>query len=253
MTDCDAVVEAVEQAGPGIFRLVLRAPRAAEDSLPGQFLMIETSPGPFPLLRRPFTVSSADRDDGTLEVLFRVAGGGTGALARLSSGESVRVLGPLGRGWPLSDGRWLLIGGGMGAAGFPYLASRLGPHDILLGAGSAASLFWVPAGALLATEDGSAGTRGLVTCLLDRIDPLSYERIAVCGPVAMMKAVVAALPPGARSSTLVSLESRMACGWGVCGGCALPASGGGFLRCCSDGPVFEASELDWEAIEEAAP
>ncbi|NLP05670.1 dihydroorotate dehydrogenase electron transfer subunit [Candidatus Fermentibacteria bacterium] len=253
MTDCDASVKAVEQVGPGIFRIVLLAPGTARESLPGQFLMIEASPGPFPLLRRPFTVSSADRAGGTLELLFRVTGGGTGALSRLSRGDSVRVLGPLGRGWPVSDGRWLLVGGGMGAAGFPFLASRLGPHDILLGAGNAASLAWTPPGALLATEDGSAGTKGLVTCLLDRIDPFSYERIAVCGPVAMMRAVVAALPPGVRASTLVSLESRMACGWGVCGGCAVPASGGGFLRCCADGPVFEASELDWDRIEEAAP
>lgn len=253
MTDSEAVVIAVEQAGPGIFRLVLLAPQAAAESLPGQFLMIEAPPGPFPLLRRPFTASSADRSGGTLEAIFRVVGGGTLALSRLVAGDRVRVLGPLGRGWPLSDGRWLLIGGGLGAAGFPFLASRLGSCDVLLGAGSAASMAWAPPGAILATEDGSAGEKGLVTCLLDRIDPFSYERIAVCGPLAMMKAVVAALPPGVHAATLVSLESRMACGWGACGGCAVPASGGGFLRCCADGPVFWVSELDWDRVEEAAP
>jgi dihydroorotate dehydrogenase electron transfer subunit len=99
------------------------------------------------------------------------------------------------------------------------------------------------------TEDGSCGRKGLITDLLDSVRWEDFPAIALCGPVAMMKAVVERMPPYARAITQVSTEARMGCGWGACEGCSIPAAGGGYLKCCSDGPVIPASEIDWTRWE----
>jgi dihydroorotate dehydrogenase electron transfer subunit len=100
----------------------------------------------------------------------------------------------------------------------------------------------------VATEDGSRGSRGLVTALLEEAlaDPRP-ARVIACGPTAMMRAC-ADLAAAAGMPCTVSLENTMACGFGVCLGCAAPLSREGFALICRDGPMFEASEIDWDGL-----
>ena len=242
--DFIAETASVRRIRPGIVCMTFSAPGFR--SLPGQFLEIEVSPGPFPVTRRPFTVNRLLPEG--FEILFDLRGRGTELLSSLSPGSPVRVLGPLGNGWRLAPGKWLLVGGGMGCAGFSFLAGELEePPTVLMGASTADRLLPFDDGDLrVITEDGSSGPRGRVTDLLPGIEPGDYRVVAVCGPVPMMRGVWLSLPPGHRRRVQVSAESRMGCGWGVCGGCAVPAAGGGYVKCCSDGPVFAGDELDWD-------
>jgi dihydroorotate dehydrogenase electron transfer subunit len=249
MNDVSCRVESRAEECPGVVRLGLSCGTPAGEAVPGQFLMVEASSGAFPVSRRPFTISRVDGVRGVMEIVFEVVGRGTEALARVEPGDSLRVLGPLGRGFRISGSRWLLIGGGLGAAGFPFLAARIPSAAVILGASCSSRLIPTGMEASVATEDGSAGTKGLVTDLLAGVDWGSYDGIAVCGPAAMMKAVVEMVPPEILRAVQVSMESRMGCGWGACGGCAVPSSAGGYLKCCTDGPVFDATEIDWTRMD----
>jgi dihydroorotate dehydrogenase electron transfer subunit len=246
MNDGPAPVLEREEILPGIVRLLLRSPVTARSAAPGQFVQIEASPGTFPVTRRPFTINRRSRSDGTVEVLFDVVGRGTELLASSGPGDVLRILGPLGRGYTLTGGRWLLVGGGMGAAGFPFLGESVEVRMTCVGAASAERLLpGCPGAVAEATEDGSAGRRGLVTDLLRSVPWGEITDVAVCGPVAMMNAVWRLIPAGLRGAVQVSTESRMGCGWGVCEGCVIPSADGGYLKCCTEGPVFDARLVDW--------
>jgi dihydroorotate dehydrogenase electron transfer subunit len=248
-------------------RLALRLP-AWPGFAPGQFLML--SPGARgsvhrddPLLPRPMAVYRARRFDGAaeVEVLYKVVGRGTALLSDARAGERVRVVGPLGASFPLprAGSRALLVGGGTGIASLYELAARSlagGAHvSVLLGARSAADLmgradFEALRGVdlRLATEDGSAGRRGLVTALLeDALAARDAASVYACGPTPMMRAA-AELARRLGSPCLVSLENPMACGSGVCLGCAAPLASGGFALVCRDGPVFQAGAIAWEQL-----
>lgn len=249
MKDCRARVTACVELDEGIFGISLEAPEIASECRPGQFAMLEPSPGAFPVARRPLTFSSCDPAAGSVTFIFDVVGTGTSILSRSAEGDTVRILGPLGRGWETSPGRWLMVAGGLGIAGFPFLLSMVDEAVVMAGTRSGRGTSCCPPGTILATEDGSAGTKGLVTCLFEGLAWDSFDSIAVCGPAAMMRAVVMSAPPGVRSRMQVSMESRMGCGWGVCGGCPVPSARGGFVSCCKDGPVFRASDIDWERLQ----
>lgn len=241
--DFSAVVTGMEMICPGVLRMGLHAP--AFEAAPGQFVEMEPSRGCFPMTRRPFTINRLL--PGGFEVVFEVRGRGTGLLAGLKPGDEVLTLGPLGRGWLPSPGRWLLVGGGMGAAGFPFLAASLEePPLVLLGASTSERLLHTGVDQLSITDDGSSGERGRVTELLARTDTEAFSTIAACGPLPMLKAVWASVPDRHRCKVQVSTESRMGCGWGVCDGCSIPVAGGGYRKCCTDGPVFMGEELDWD-------
>jgi dihydroorotate dehydrogenase electron transfer subunit len=244
--DRDVVVTFKEEFLPGVFRMCLETGEVfCANSKPGQFIQIEVSPGPFPVTRRPFTISRTYSS--SIEIIFEIVGRGTALLSEVETGSAVRVLGPLGSGYELNNGGWLLVGGGLGAAGFPGLVSEIDCRLMLLGASSKDRLLPVPGVSLLSiTEDGSSGRKGLVTDLLESVPWDSVSNIAVCGPVAMMKAVIHKIPVEFISSTQISAEARMGCGWGACEGCSIPKAGGGYLKCCSDGPVFPADSIDWE-------
>jgi dihydroorotate dehydrogenase electron transfer subunit len=260
-----ARAQVVEQRREGSCqRIVLRAP-SWPGFAPGQFLML--SPGPLgpvprhdPLLPRPMAVyraSSLREGAADVEVLYKRTGRGTSLLADARPGEEVGFVGPLGRGFPFPacNTRPILLGGGTGIASLYELAARLSPAAaplVLLGARSADEVmglddFRALGVALeIATEDGSLGRRGLATELLERAlthgGPLT---LYACGPTAMMRRA-AALARQVNQPCFVSLENPMACGFGVCLGCAVPRAEGGFRLVCRDGPVFEAREIAWE-------
>jgi dihydroorotate dehydrogenase electron transfer subunit len=256
--------------GHGNFLLEFDAPEAIREMDPAQFFMIRI-PGSEVLLRRPFSVCGLpgtfdDADDGTMQVLYKVVGRGTALLAELKPGARIDLLGPLGRGFRLPEGkddRPVMVAGGIGSAPFPALAVRLaeaGFEPILLygarTAGDLPLLDWFRAHCSeveVTTEDGSVGERGLVTAplerLIARIGP-DRARLYACGPDPMLRAVAKiALSSGARCD--LSLEARMACGFGVCLGCVVPTHGpgpdgdDGFERVCVEGPVMDAGRLAW--------
>jgi dihydroorotate dehydrogenase electron transfer subunit len=150
------------------------------------------------------------------------------------------------------------VAGGTGIASVYELACRLAaagrPAAVLLGARCASDLMAVddfaalPGPLSIATEDGSRGSRGLVTDLLAaELAGRPPARVYACGPTAMMRRC-ADIARAAGAACSVSLENPMACGFGVCLGCAAPLSAGGFALVCRDGPVFEAADVAWEGL-----
>ena len=238
---------------------------------PGQFVMLSpgalaSAPRSDPLLPRPMAVYRERPEPGgaVLEILFKRHGRGTALLADARPGERVRLVGPLGRAFapPPPGERAVLVAGGTGIASVYELAARTldraasgSPRPlVLLGARSAGDLMGEPDFAALgaplriATEDGSRGTRGLVTDLLEAaLSDGAPSRVYACGPTAMMRrAAEIAARRGCTCS--VSLENPMACGFGVCLGCAAPLRGGGFALVCRDGPVLDATDVAWEGL-----
>src|SRR5262245_34014346 len=229
----EAEIEANLPQGGVNWRLVLRVP-GWPGFEPGQFVML--SPGPLPavprtdpLLPRPMAVYRGAGE--RIEVLYRESGRGTQLLAAARAGERVGVVGPLGRPFalPESGERAALVGGGTGIASLYGLAQALGRGvRVLLGARRAVDLmgredFEALGAALeLATEDGSAGHRGLVAELLEReLARGGRVRVYACGPTPMMRRCVE-LARAAGATAIASLENHMACGVGVCLGCAVP-------------------------------
>jgi len=275
----EGTLTAHEDAGEGVRRVVFSVPRwDGDDPVPGQFLMVKVSGTDDPLLLRPFGFSSFVRRGlgGDAEAWYRVAGRGTALMSRWAVGDRISFIGPLGRGFPLppAGDRPLLVAGGVGIPPLLFLARSLqgsagggeGRPLVLYGGRTRRQLFGLDAleaaGAEVATctEDGSHGRRGLVTALLTGLD-LSGFRVYACGPNPMLAAVwrLAAGPaegPGkarCRGAHL-SLEARMACGFGVCAGCAVRVAppggeeGPSYLRVCRDGPVFDAGQLVEESF-----
>jgi dihydroorotate dehydrogenase electron transfer subunit len=243
------------------------APGVAEVMVPGQFFMIGI-PGSEVLLRRPFSVCGlpgtfADAAPDAVQILYKVVGRGTALLSSLKPGAPITALGPLGRGFDVavSPGvRPLLVAGGIGSAPFPALAAALARRGtratMIYGARTAADLpllDWFSdrcETVAVATEDGSAGRRGLVTAPLEEaLETSGPYRIYACGPNPMLKAVAAAARARGVPCEL-SLEAHMACGFGVCLGCVVPTrSGDGeepyYARVCVEGPVMAAEKLAW--------
>ncbi|MDR2391755.1 MAG: dihydroorotate dehydrogenase electron transfer subunit [Planctomycetota bacterium] len=257
-------------AGPGFFRMRIHAPELADVFLPGQFFQLRIRPGAeTPLLRRPFVPSSREPDGFSFH--YAVVGRGTGVMAELSPGAPVDILAPLGNAFsPLpADRTALIIGGGLGAPGLAPLGKALASAGvrtiIALGAQTAdrlpaPELFSGAADRLLfATDDGSLGFAGsVVDAVLDGAGDIfgHLSRIYACGPLAML-AAAAGLAAGRNIPCEVSLEARMACGFGACMGCVVPILGGkgrnAFLRVCREGPVFDARNVDWPFLIGVVP
>ncbi len=211
----------------------------------GQFVMVEVSPTYDPMGRRAFAVADVRGEE--ILIFYEVVGRGTALLTRMR--DRVRLLGPLGRGlFPGEGEKHLLVGGGVGLAGLTLYGKELrekGKEVVFIyGARSAEHLgmrSWLEEEGfhhILLTEDGSAGRRGLVTDAIAEFD--SSWVISACGPRAMLRAVAERFPD---RQVYLSLESRMACGWGVCLGCVVRNAEGDYVRVCYEGPVFRAGEV----------
>lgn len=234
------------------------------------------------LLRRPFSFAdvSAQRGKTLAEGLYCVVGPATLRMTTLSAGDSISVIGPLGNGFSVPAGKKtaLLVTGGTGAPPLQYLAKLLTANypqmtvTAFAGAKTAQELpfegrldaisqelgFSLPEFArygiksLVATDDGSAGFAGLVTgCLsqwLEETHPAPQSAIIyACGPEAML-AKIAEIANQKRIDCQVSMERRMACGFGVCQSCAVKCRVASsdetiYKICCEDGPVFDSREV----------
>lgn len=253
-----SVINEIKKVGPGYFRLKLIASVIAEAARPGQFIQIRVTDelSVDPLLARPISIFSINRDEGSISLLFRVVGRGTKLLASKQKGEALTIWGPLGNGFevPEQAGNIALIAGGIGMPPLfclqEQLSLNINPPRFTLFYGGRTSQdlleidLWeknrVPV--KIATEDGSIGFKGLITeLLINEHQTNKYDFIIACGPAPMLAAIqkIAVLSglPGQ-----VSLEAHMACGVGACLGCTCQTNRGS-RRVCADGPVFPIKEV----------
>ena len=248
-----------KSAGRGYYRLVLRVPEAAAAALPGQFVMLRVSETLDPLLARPFGVSSVPSKS-SIEIVYRVVGRGTTLLTGTEPGHALNLLGPLGKGFPMpAKGMTpVLVAGGSGFPPLYFLSQRAGSRAHLF-IGSKNKECLPPSGIIksfkdtvlkmhIATEDGSMGTRGMTTDILNEfltnMEQKTHLVLYACGPHSML-AAVSRIAAEHSMPCYVSMEERMACGLGACMGCSIPMLAGGYKRACKEGPVFDAREIAW--------
>lgn len=234
--------------------LTLKAPKIVEHSRPGQFVNVLVSNETNPLLRRPFSIYDAYKNNGKLKILYCVKGKGTKILKTLVKGENLDITGPHGNGFHVHEDHKniLLVGGGFGTAPLSYLAKENKDKNIFAAIGGRTKDLILcekdfdkyGAKVFINTDDGSLGEKGLVTKSVEQISKKEkIDEIFVCGPLPMMKAV-ADLAKQFKVPCQVSMEEKMACGIGVCFGCACKTKEG-YKTVCSNGPVFQSSDLDW--------
>ena len=248
-----AKVLSQREMAPDIFDMWIETPLAA-DAKPGQFL------GVYPrdrstLLPRPISICETDAVRGALRIVYRVAGAGTREFSGYSQGDAKSLLGNLGNGFPLEQGagkKAFLMGGGIGVPPILELARRLEAEKQIVVGYRDGNLFLKEDlqkyGTLhIATEDGSAGTKGNVMDAI-RENGLEAEVIFACGPMPMLRAIKA-YAAERDIPAYISLEEHMACGVGACLGCVVKTkevhhhSHVPNARICTDGPVFEAKEV----------
>jgi len=241
------------ESGEGIFVLALRTELAREITA-GHFVNVKVAEVE-PFLRRPFSVAWCEGD--VMELLIQMRGRGTGILARAAPGTVLSLLGPLGTPFDLdalAEAPGVdLLAGGVGSAPLIILAAQLRarapalPVRLFLGARTRALLpepdvasARVPE-TMLATDDGTAGSRGTVLALFERHMRAGHI-VCACGPTGMLEAV-RKLAAARDLRCFLSLEAEMACGFGVCQGCVVRLAGGAYAKVCEDGPVFDAATL----------
>ena len=240
-----------KEIGTGIFDLVIKTENIAKEAKAGQFVSVYSNDGSR-LLPRPISLCGIDKEAGTLRLVYRVAGKGTDEFSKLVPGDKVKVLGPLGNGFPILDKKAFLIGGGIGIPPMLQLAKELNcQKTAVLGYRDELFLledFGKVCDTYVATEDGSAGTKGNVLDAI-RQNALEAEVIYACGPTPMLRALKA-FAEEQDMICYVSMEERMACGIGACLACVCKSkekdehTNVNNKRICKEGPVFDARELD---------
>lgn len=246
-----------EQIAGGVYSLWLQTEEIASQAKPGQFVSLYSADGSR-LLPRPISLCEIDGVKGRLRLVYRVVGKGTKEFSGLTKGDALEVLGPLGNGFPMEEAagkKIILIGGGIGIPPMLAAARALegGKEDRILVMGYRDELFLdkelAAAGDLyVATEDGSAGTKGNV---LDAIrgHGLAADMVFACGPRPMLRAV-REYAADRNIPCYISMEERMACGVGACLGCICNStevdshSRVHNKRVCKDGPVFLSTEVE---------
>ena len=245
-----AVVVSQKEIGKDIFDMVLSFPKGAKEARPGQFLAMYCNDAT-KLLPRPISICGIDAEAGTLRVVYRIAGEGTREFSKMKQGDTLEVMGPLGNGFTMKEGKAILVGGGIGIPPMLELAKQLSAEKtVVLGYRDELFLkdeFEKTAEVAVATEDGSFGTKGTVIDAI-RENAINGDIIYACGPMPMLKA----LAEYAREYNMeaqISLEERMACGIGACLGCICKTkekdhhTNVNNSRICKDGPVFDAKEV----------
>lgn len=240
----------------GIYDLLIETD-IAKESKPGQFVMVYTD-DPSLLLGRPISICQIDKEASTLRLVFRVVGKGTAIFAKWEKGQEVRLLGPCGNGFPIdetTDRRIAVLGGGIGlppVLGFAKASKNAKSVTAILGYRNNDTFlkneFEKVSDTLIATEDGSVGTKGNVVDVLNEHKG-EYDVLFACGPMPMLRAIKKyASEQGIKA--YISLEEKMACGVGACLGCVAKTtkedkhSHVNNTRVCTEGPVFEAGEVE---------
>jgi dihydroorotate dehydrogenase electron transfer subunit len=275
-----------EALSDSIFRIRVEQREIASNVVPGQFVMIRPHGGTDPLLGRPLAIYDVGAcevgEPRSIDLVYLVQGNGTRALSKLRTGDRVDIWGPLGNSFPRAAGEAdfrhvMLLAGGIGQTPFVAVAKELlgkqryGRLSIDRPVVDKVTFIWgartvqglvglddfrkIGIEVHVATEDGSAGTRGRVTDVAKSLIEQGETPTAIfsCGPEPMLEAV-AKLGEAHRVPTWVSLETKMACGYGVCFSCVCPvkddrvAAGWDYSRVCIEGPVFRSTKIAWEEL-----
>lgn len=249
--DEKAVVESQERLCGDIYDMWIRTSNIAEKSVPGQFVSVYSKDGSR-LLPRPISICETDVQ--RLRIVYRIAGKGTKEFSQYQPGDSIHILGPLGNGFPIQEGKKaILIGGGIGIPPMLELAKRIyDEKEIVVGYRDSYTFLdrdlKIYGNLTVATDDGSLGVHGTV---IDAIKErgISGDVIYACGPTPMLRAVKEYAAANGIEAWL-SLEERMACGIGACLACvcrSVEIDGHSQVRnkrVCADGPVFNAAEVE---------
>ncbi len=246
-----ARVRRQEQIADDIYSLILETPEIAKQAKAGQFVSLYSKDGAN-LLPRPISLCEIDKKEGTIRLVYRIAGKGTKEFAALSAGDVIDVMGPLGNGFTLKDKRAILIGGGIGIPPMLELAKELNcEKSIVLGFRDETFLLedMEPRGEVyIASEDGKNGIKGNVLDAIKEYD-IKGDIIYACGPTPMLRAIKE-YAFASHMEAQLSLEEKMACGIGACLACVCQSTevdGHSHVcnkRVCKDGPVFDAQEVE---------
>lgn len=239
---------------PNVTEYVISAPEVARHAHPGQFVILRVDEEGE---RVPFTICDYDSAAGTVTILVQEVGYSTIKLSTVAEGGYIAdFVGPLGNPTDLSEFKnILLIGGGIGTAViYPQakaLRAKGQASDVIIGARNVSLLMYekefkaAAKNLYLITDDGSSGVKGFVTDELKRLAAQNeYDCVFAVGPMPMMKAVCA-LTAELNIKTIVSMNSIMVDGTGMCGGCRLTC-GGKTKYACVDGPEFDGHQIDWD-------
>ena len=252
-----AVVVSQEQLADGIFSLWLKT-EASQSAVPGQFISMYTNDGT-KLLPRPISICEIDRKNGCLRMVYRVTGENTGTeqFSKLTVGDTVPVVGPLGNGFPVEKAegkKAFLMGGGIGVPPILELAKQMNceKKQIVVGYRDSQTFlkeqFEANGELYISTEDGSVGTKGNVMHTIAE-NKLEADIIFACGPTPMLRAIKKFAEENG-IECYISLEERMACGIGACLACVCKSkekdhhSNVHNKRICKDGPVFLSTEVE---------
>jgi len=227
--------------------LTLLAPEIAELAKPGQFVQVRLGEArSAAILPRPFSIYDAHTSQGSIEILVSPVGLVTKRLFELDAGGSLVCLGPLGMPVELpSSGSVCLVSGGAGVAPMPFIAKEALAHGLEViwvhGARSAdfASTEYLGGQVFLSTDDGSKGFKGSVVELVTE-KFIDGDAVFACGPIHMLAQLSKVRP-----HAYVSIETYMACGFGVCLGCVIPLVDGSLTRTCVEGTFFRSDVVDW--------
>jgi dihydroorotate dehydrogenase electron transfer subunit len=236
------------------FLMKIEAGYIAQNSQPGNFVMVAASSTYDPLLKRPFGIFNVESP--FIWLYYEVVGKGSELMSNLKGNDNLTVLGPLGNSFPkFADKNILFVAGGRGIAPLYYTIAGYPAHNnlfLIYGAKSAGDLNLLDKidslplkGKFLYTDDGSAGEKGFVTARIREI--IKEQKIDItisCGPDAMFKSLSRELA-GLPLENYVSLEAIMGCGFGICYSCAVKLKEGGYKKVCTDGPVFKMEDIEW--------
>lgn len=247
-----AIIIRQEEIADDIYSMWLRTEEIAAHASAGQFISVYCNDGSR-LLPRPISICEIDKKDGAVRIVYRIAGKGTGEFSTMRTGMQLKVVGPLGNGFPKKSGRAFLIGGGIGIPPMLQLAKELDcDKQIILGFRDELFLLeeFTKLGKLyIATEDGSAGTEGNVLDAI-RENGLEADIIYACGPAPMLRAIKE-YASAKHMECWISMEERMACGIGACLACVCRSKNRDAhtnvnnKRVCKEGPVFRAEEVEF--------
>jgi dihydroorotate dehydrogenase electron transfer subunit len=244
-----ASVTANTELMPQAHLIWLKSPQIAPPAQPGQFVMVRCGEDFEYPLRRPLSIHQ--QDGNKLALLFNVVGKGTHWLSQCQAGDQLDLLGPLGNGFTIHPGshNLLLVAGGIGIAPLVFLAQRASIQGqavtLLLGASTSSQLYpehLLPPKVKLitATEDGTAGKKGMITDFLpDFIG--GADQVFACGPGSMYQ-TMAKQNLVTTKPVQISLEVRMGCGLGVCYGCTVKTKSG-LKQVCQNGPIFNLDDI----------
>jgi len=241
-----------EKIAEGVYDMWLRTEEIAAHAKAGQFVSVYCNDGT-KLLPRPISICEINKEEKALRLVYRVAGGGTAEFSKMKAGETLRILGPLGNGFTLGERKAFLIGGGIGIPPMLELAKELNCEKQIVVGYRNDELFLAEelkqyGKVIVATEDGSVGTKGNVLDAI-RENGLKADVIYACGPTPMLRA----LKQYAQENGIecwISMEERMACGIGACLACVCKSkekdhhTNVNNKRICKEGPVFRAEEVE---------